>query len=81
MIKAKCSDGSILLGLSTRNLELLRSGKPMKVDVAEMGLKAPPGEILIFWGETEALMMQAIRAAGLLIDDAPIHTMPPGRDS
>lgn len=41
-------------GLSRRNIELLKQGKPLIVDLAEMGL--PPGKIMIFYGNTEAAM-------------------------
>lgn len=57
MIKARATkeDGSHLLifGLSKMNLKKLKEGKPIKVDLSEMGL---PGEMLIFYGETELAM-------------------------
>lgn len=39
-----------LIGLSSRNLELLRAGKPIRIDLAEFNLE---GELIIVWGETE----------------------------
>jgi hypothetical protein len=57
MIKAKATkeDGSSLLifGLSKGNLKLLKQGRPIHIDLSEMGL---PGEMLIFYGETELAM-------------------------
>lgn len=40
-------------GLSERNVELLKEGKPIVIDLAPMGGQ---GEILIFYGKTEQAM-------------------------
>ena len=54
MIKAKgtLEDGSpfILLGISRLNVEKLQEGKPMLVDLTQLGLE---GQIAIIYGETE----------------------------
>ena len=52
---AKGSDGPLIgFGLSRRNIELLKQGKPIKINLADMGL--PSGTIMIFYGKTEAAM-------------------------
>lgn len=72
MIKALTTDGKIVLGLSARNLELLREGRPIKIDTAEMALSQVPTEILIFYGVTEEWMVAFFRENGLLAADVPI---------
>ena len=52
MIKARAGD-HIFFGLSEVNLQRLREGRPIKVDLAEIGLT---GTVLIFYGETEEKM-------------------------
>lgn len=53
MLKAR-SGAVVFLGLSDRNLELLREGKPMPIKVADLGGKIPSdGTIVIFHGATE----------------------------
>lgn len=55
MVKATAyrPDGSsfIVLGLSRNNTEMLLMGKPIHVDLEQLGLK---GDILIMGGETES---------------------------
>lgn len=50
MLKAKAGD-NLIFGLSARNIELLKQGKPISVDLREMGEEK--GTVLIFYGETE----------------------------
>jgi hypothetical protein len=52
MLKARAGD-HIFFGLSARNLQLLRAGKPIKVELEELGLT---GSVVIFYGETEEAM-------------------------
>ncbi len=40
----------VILGLSDRNLEKLRAGLPILVDLNELG---STGELMIMWGPTE----------------------------
>lgn len=47
-------------GLSEENLRLLREGKPIRIDLGKMGLMK--GEILIFYGKTEAEMVKEIKS-------------------
>lgn len=56
MVKALGENGEIILGLSSKNLELLRQGKPILVDDAKIGPK-----IIILWGETEDKIVEKLR--------------------
>jgi hypothetical protein len=47
------------LGLSHKNLELLKSGKPIKFDGEAVGLKDV--DVLIFAGETEETMQEDLK--------------------
>jgi hypothetical protein len=58
MIKGKLNDGTVLLGLSSKNLEKLKERKPMMVEGAEMGIDH---NIVIVWGETEADILKELR--------------------
>lgn len=64
-------DGKHLVGfgLSAGNLEMLREGKPILVDLSEMipGCKM---EVLIFYGVTEQAMYQEIKP---MLRNVPIH--------
>jgi hypothetical protein len=51
MIKAKLNNGDILFGLSKTNLELLQQGKPIVVNLKDLGLEDK--KIIICFGETE----------------------------
>lgn len=69
MLKMVTNDGqSIFLGLSDRNLELLRSGRPIVFDGSAIGL--PGKTFCIFWGPTEEAMGEQIMAAGVIGPDA-----------
>jgi len=54
MIKAKTTDRDgypvFIFGLSDGNLELLRQGRPIAVDLRELGAR---GSVVIMWGATE----------------------------
>jgi hypothetical protein len=52
----------IMLGLSDGNIENLKQGMPIRVDLAEMG---GTGDILIIYGKTESEMVQALQNAGI----------------
>jgi hypothetical protein len=79
MIKASfVSEGKptvLLLGLSERNLEILRQGRPILFNGEPFGL--PNTEIAIVWGETEQEILADLQAQGLLPNDlselAPLH--------
>lgn len=59
MIKAKAGD-LVIFGLSARNLELLQQGKPIMIDMAELGLG---GRTMIFFGRTEEEMQLDLERA------------------
>lgn len=52
VMKARAGD-VLLFGLSELNLQRLREGKPIAVDLAELGMQ---GRLVIFYGKTEAAM-------------------------
>lgn len=60
MIKAKIKD-NLLIGLSFKNLELLKKGHPIKFRLSDLGI---PGDhtVLIFAGETEQAMADMLKA-------------------
>lgn len=50
------------LGLSAYNMDLLKQGRPIKIDIAELGVGT--GDIVLFYGDTEESMMADLQAAG-----------------
>lgn len=66
MIKGRCigEDGAdlIIFGLSARNVELLREGKPIRIRMEDLGLK---GTVLIMYGDTEQHIAAELSASGL----------------
>lgn len=64
MIKArsigKDGDDLIIFGLSARNVELLKAGKPISIRMEELGLR---GTVLIMYGETEQDIAAELHAA------------------
>ena len=67
------------LGLTRRNLELLKQGRPIVIDLASMGL--PPGEIFIFYGKTEQALTRDILP--YITEDTIVHgaeTLEKGED-
>jgi hypothetical protein len=66
MIKAKgtTADGETILvfGLSFENLDRLRAGHPIQIDLTEMKLGLT-GKLTIFAGRNEATMEHALREA------------------
>jgi hypothetical protein len=57
VVKAKMTDGSMLLGLSKMNIERLMEGKPIKFEGKDVG---HPGDIIIMYGETEEKIVEEI---------------------
>lgn len=70
MLKAKAVSTNgvplYVLGLSDVNIELLKAGQPIAIDLAELGDK---GTIFIFSEPTEDLMLEKMRKEGMLIGD------------
>lgn len=57
---AKEGGGNLLgFGLSARNVELLKSGKPIVIRAGDLG-GLITDDIMIFYGETEDLMIKQI---------------------
>ena len=63
-------------GLSDRNIELLKEGKPIVIDMAEMGI--PDMVIGIMYGETEEAIIEELRQAGFLLKDIDMSQPSPG---
>lgn len=64
MMKGITNDGVLLFGLSARNVELLKEGKPIDIDLRTLGL--PSGRVLIFYGETEQEIRESLIVQGLI---------------
>lgn len=61
MASAVLDEGNqlLVLGLSARNLELLKAGRPIDLSRASHGMAIPAGlKIVIFAGETEESMRE-----------------------
>lgn len=65
MLKAR-SGNLLIFGLSDRNIELLKEGKPIAFDLRELGMQ---GRVCIFHGETEAKMQEHLEKAGFIKPD------------
>jgi len=62
MLKARAGD-RFVFGLSAKNIELLMDGRPIDIDLKELGCDS--GHVLIFYGKTEADMKAALEEAGI----------------
>lgn len=67
MLKARSGE-SLIFGLSARNVELLQQGKPIQIDLREMGFEK--GFVMIFYGRTEEDMTQSLIDAGVHLSSA-----------
>lgn len=56
MIKAKCNDGTLIFGLSKENVDRLKQGKPILINLKDMGLE--DRQVIILYGETEEKMYE-----------------------
>lgn len=65
MLKARAGD-RLVFGLSAKNIELLMEGKPIAIDLKDLGYEE--GSVLIFYGRTEADMKQQLDEAGIRLD-------------
>ena len=61
------------LGLSHKNLEKLKEGKPIQIDGKVLGF--PDIEILLFAGETEEIMEKEIRQNFSISGQGPCGTV------
>lgn len=57
MLKIKATDDLVLFGLSEMNLVKLREGKPIEIDMSELGMS---GRVIIFYGGTEGDMRREL---------------------
>lgn len=64
MLKARKGD-DLIFGLSARNVELLMEGKPISIDLTQLGLDK--GRVFIFYGATEEAMKQDLVRAGMVL--------------
>lgn len=62
MLKARSGD-DLIFGLSARNVELLMQGKPISIDLRDLGL--PKGRVMILYGTTEEAMKEELQRAGV----------------
>jgi len=67
MLKARSGD-RFIFGLSAKNIELLMDGRPIDIDLKELGAD---GHVLIFYGKTEADMKAALEEAGIELPEQP----------
>lgn len=58
------------LGLSEGNLQKLRQGQPIHVNLVEMDQALRDWDLMIFWGETEQSMVDELKPA---LGGVPIH--------
>jgi hypothetical protein len=61
MLYGKTQGGSIVIGLSERNLELLKQGKPIKKEC----LGVMP-DLIIVYGKTEQVIYDMLTQAGMI---------------
>lgn len=69
MIYGKSHDGSLVIGLSERNIELLREGHPIVKELPEMPA------LLIVYGQTEAEILSLLTEHGLVGNDSRVRMM------
>lgn len=61
MLKARLSNGDLVLGITDENVRRLKEGKPIRVNHAEVG--DTQGDIYILHGETDGVLVEAIYEA------------------
>ena len=64
MLKGRSGDRYIF-GLSARNIELLMDGKPIEIDLVQLG---GTGSVVIFYGTHEQSMLRQLDEAGIVLD-------------
>lgn len=71
MLIARFADGRFVIGIDARNVELLKQGKPMKIDLVNFGGQ---DDVLLMYGQTlEEVVRELERALGEKLPPA----MPP----
>jgi len=61
------------LGLSAENIRRLQADQPIVVELRELGFAGSPHLVAIFTGETEAAIVDRLRARGAIAPDARVH--------
>lgn len=64
MLKARTGD-NLIFGLSAGNIERLMEGKPISIDLKDLGLEK--GRVMIFYGKTEEDMKRELIEAGMVL--------------
>lgn len=64
MLKARSGD-NLIFGLSARNIELLMEGKPISIDLRDLGMDK--GRVMIFYDKTEEDMKAELEATGMVL--------------
>ena len=74
---ATLADGRplIVIGLSSKNLDMLRARRPCLINMDELGGK---GEVAIMWGETEQAIWDEMKQAGMVSDQTEVRNYPEG---
>lgn len=73
ILKATTDKGPlIVVGLSARNIELLKNGRQIDKDLAQFGIE---GRLVIFAGDSEESMMADLQEGGLLPASAATGTL------
>lgn len=65
MVKVLTANGDLIFGLSALNIERLMQGRPIEIQLADLGL--PAGKIFIFYGATEASMTDELKRGGMVV--------------
>lgn len=60
----------VIFGLSAENIRRLQQGKPIDIDMSELGMR---GHIMIFAGKNEDSMKQALTDAGMIDSQTIVH--------
>jgi hypothetical protein len=61
------------LALSEENIQRLKKGEPIHIDVREMDFPYDL-QILLFAGETEESIVADFKANGIITENTPMHT-------
>jgi hypothetical protein len=64
VLKARAGD-DLIFGVSALNVERLMEGKPIVINLTDLGL--PKGRVMIFYGKTEEDMKRELEASGMII--------------
>ena len=67
MLKAKTNTGDIIFGLSKQNIRKLKEGKPILINLEDLGLEKR--RVMIFYGDTEKKMQDELNEYGYIADD------------